>query len=130
MGYPSFQSCAKNIRHTRSRKGVTQELAAEKAGLSTRRFQDLESSRRLGMRIETIKRIADVLRVEVWQLFKAGRVSSHPDRDPLQARLVVKIFSRASPIFGEFSRTCYQSRCQFSRPENRKASKPLPARRF
>ena len=61
-----------NIRRARLRQGLTQEIIAEKAGLSTRHFQDLETGRRPGMRVETIERIADVLRVEVWQLFKEG----------------------------------------------------------
>ena len=61
-----------NIRRARLRRGLTQEFTAEKAALSTRHFQDLETGRRPGMRVETIERIADVLRVEVWQLFKDG----------------------------------------------------------
>lgn len=78
----------KNIRHARLRRGLTQELVAEKAGLSTRHFQDLESARRPGMRIETIERIADVLRVEVWQLFKT---EAFPEPDNLRGKSSRKI---------------------------------------
>ena len=37
-------------------------MTAEKAGLGTRHFQDIESGRRHGVRLETVERIAKVLR--------------------------------------------------------------------
>lgn len=41
---------------------------AEKAGLSARHFQDIETGRRPGIRLATIDRIAKVLRVPAWGL--------------------------------------------------------------
>jgi transcriptional regulator with XRE-family HTH domain len=48
-------------------------MAAEKAGLGARHFQDIEAGRRHGVRLETIERIAKTLRVEVWQLLQPDR---------------------------------------------------------
>jgi len=61
--------CA-NIRRLRLAHGLSQEAAAEKAGLGPRHFQDIEAGRREGIRLATVEKIAAVLEVEVWQLFK------------------------------------------------------------
>lgn len=84
----SLSALCENIRNARLRRGLTQEQIAEKAKMSTRHYQDLESGRRPGMRIETIERIADVLRVEVWQLFKP---SSFPEPEVQRGKSSRKI---------------------------------------
>ena len=54
-------------------KGWSQETVAERAGLSTRHFQDIEAQRREGIRLATVDRIAGVLQVPAWQLLQADR---------------------------------------------------------
>jgi DNA-binding Xre family transcriptional regulator len=46
---------------------------AEKAGLSTRHFQDIEGGRRPGIRLATIERLAKAMRVQVWELLQPER---------------------------------------------------------
>ena len=48
-------------------------MTAEKAGLSTRHFQDIEAGRRAGIRLATIERIAKVFHIHVWELLQPGR---------------------------------------------------------
>jgi transcriptional regulator with XRE-family HTH domain len=64
--------CA-NIRRVRLTRGWSQEATAERAGLGPRHFQDIESGRRPGIRLETIAKIAKVLKVEPWELLKPER---------------------------------------------------------
>ena len=64
--------CA-NIRRVRLARGWSQEATAERAGLTPRHFQDIETQRREGIRLATIERIAKVLRVQVWELLQSGR---------------------------------------------------------
>lgn len=54
-------------------------MAAEKAGLGVRHYQDIEGGRRPGIRLETIARLAKVLHVQVWELLQ-------PDRFPEPTR--------------------------------------------
>ncbi|MDP1581600.1 MAG: helix-turn-helix transcriptional regulator [Candidatus Didemnitutus sp.] len=63
-----------NIRSARLNCGLSQEAAAEKAGLASQHYQDIEAGRRTGLRLITIEKIADALQVEIWQLFKMGAI--------------------------------------------------------
>jgi transcriptional regulator with XRE-family HTH domain len=62
-----------NIRRLRLVRGWSQETVAERAGLSTRHFQDIEAQRREGIRLATVDRIASVLEVPAWHLFDPER---------------------------------------------------------
>ncbi len=73
MGVQAVATLCANIRRVRLARGWSQEVTAEKAGLGARHFQDIESGRRNGVRLETIERIAKALRVEVWQLLQPDR---------------------------------------------------------
>jgi DNA-binding Xre family transcriptional regulator len=64
-------------------------MLAEKAGLSVRHFQDIETRRRAGIRLETIERIARALHVQVWQLLQPGRFPT-PERQRGRTTLRVR----------------------------------------
>ncbi|MGD1032065.1 MAG: helix-turn-helix domain-containing protein [Opitutaceae bacterium] len=68
-----------NIRRARLILGLSQEAAAELAGLGAQHYQDIEAGRRKGLRLVTIEKIAAALDVEIWQLFKKGELPT-PDR--------------------------------------------------
>jgi len=68
-----------NIRRARLLLGLSQEAAAELAGLGAQHYQDIEAGRRKGLRLVTIEKIASALNVEIWRLFKKGELPT-PNR--------------------------------------------------
>lgn len=59
------------IRRLREGLGLTQDQAAEKAGLGSRqRWNDIESGRKSGVTVETLERIAKALGVKAKDLLK------------------------------------------------------------
>jgi transcriptional regulator with XRE-family HTH domain len=85
---PAVTTLCTNIRRVRLRRGWSQELTAEKAGLAPRHYQDIEAGRRAGIRLATIERIAKVLHVEVWELLQPGRF---PEPERQRGRSVGRI---------------------------------------
>jgi transcriptional regulator with XRE-family HTH domain len=79
--------CA-NIRRLRLTRGWSQESTAEKAGLSTRHFQDIEAGRRAGLRLATIEKIAKVLHVQPWELLQPGK---YPEPERQRGKSVGRI---------------------------------------
>lgn len=63
-----------NIRRARLNCGISQEAAAERAGLASQHYQDIEAGRREGLRLVTIEKIANAFNIEIWQLFKDGEI--------------------------------------------------------
>lgn len=65
-----------NLRNLRLRRGFTQEMVAEKAGVTYRHYQDLEAGRRPGVQLATVDRLADALGETASRLLEAGRYST------------------------------------------------------
>jgi transcriptional regulator with XRE-family HTH domain len=64
-----------NIRRARLQCGLSQEAAAERAGLAAQHYQDIEAGRRTGLRLVTIEKIATAFDVEIWRLFKPDAIA-------------------------------------------------------
>jgi transcriptional regulator with XRE-family HTH domain len=64
-------SLAERVRSLRQRCGLTQEQFAEKAGMSYKYYQQIEAGRKQDLRLSTLKKIADALRIEVSELLSA-----------------------------------------------------------
>lgn len=71
------KSLGKNIQKYRLAKGMTQDTAAEKSGLSTNYFRQIELGHKVP-RLETFLRIADALDVSTDLLF-TGNVKRSPE---------------------------------------------------
>ena len=65
----------KNIKYLRSRKGLTQAVLAEKANISIIFLSSIERGVKYP-KADIIARIANVLKVEVFELFKGDLVPS------------------------------------------------------
>ena len=64
MATTSFTSFGALLRHHRLTAGLTQEELAERAGLSARGVQDLETGGRTSPRAETVRLLADALELD------------------------------------------------------------------
>lgn len=62
-----YQNLAKRIEELRKKKGMTQEVLAEKAGLHRAYFWDIENGRNIS--IKTAYKIAHALGVKLSELF-------------------------------------------------------------
>jgi len=62
-----------NLRSLRLRRGFTQEMVAEKAGVTYRHYQDLEAGRRPGVQLTTVERLVEALGATPSRLLEAGR---------------------------------------------------------
>ncbi|MBP6506414.1 MAG: helix-turn-helix transcriptional regulator [Opitutaceae bacterium] len=85
----ALQILRQNIRYARLNLDLSQEAFAERAGLTLKHFQDIESGRRQGVRLSTILCIAATLKLEVWQLFKEASVPQ-PTRERAHRRARIK----------------------------------------
>ena len=61
---------AKRIQELRKRRGLTQEKLAEITGIKYKYFQTIEGKNSPNMRVETLEKIAKVLKIEISFLFK------------------------------------------------------------
>ncbi len=60
----------RNIKHFRKQKGLTQKQLAEEAGITLFTLTKIEGGTTLDPRIETLRRITEVLGVKVDDLIK------------------------------------------------------------
>ena len=67
-----IEELKKRLRLLREKFGLTQQQVAALAGLDYKFYQYIESPRKKQIWLETIARMADVYRMEVWQIL-------HPD---------------------------------------------------
>lgn len=63
----------KRLRKLRNASGLTQEQFAERAGLSYKYYQQIESGRKRDLRLSTLERLADAHRISVAKLLRSGR---------------------------------------------------------
>ena len=61
---------ARQLKRYRKAVGLTQEEAAEKAGMDTRYYQRIESDKPNAVKIDTIDRLAKALKVPAWKLLQ------------------------------------------------------------
>jgi transcriptional regulator with XRE-family HTH domain len=69
----SLEILCANLRNLRLRRGLTQEMLAERAGLTYRHYQDIEAGRRPGLQVATVDRLAAALGETSSRLLEAGR---------------------------------------------------------
>jgi transcriptional regulator with XRE-family HTH domain len=69
----SIEIISENLRNLRLWHGFTQEMVAEKAGVTYRHYQDLEAGRRPGVQLATVDRLASALGITASRLLEAGR---------------------------------------------------------
>lgn len=72
----TFPVLRENLRRLRLGAGLTQQMLAEKTGISYKYYQDLEAGRLAGITLATIEKLADTLETDVWKMF-------HPDVIPI-----------------------------------------------
>ena len=61
----------KNIKRLRKKRGLTQEELAEKSGIDYKYIQKLEGKTPPAVKIDTIKRIASVFKVDPSEMLKS-----------------------------------------------------------
>ena len=61
---------ARQLRKIRKKSGLTQEEAAERAGLDSRYYQRLESRQPNAVKIDTLEKLAKGLKVPAWKLLR------------------------------------------------------------
>ncbi|MDO8545446.1 MAG: helix-turn-helix transcriptional regulator [Opitutaceae bacterium] len=66
-----------NLRELRRQRELTQEEAAERAGVTYRHYQEIEASARPGLQVATVERLAKAFGVETWELLNPRRPSQH-----------------------------------------------------
>ncbi len=59
---------ARKLRQERTQSGLTQERMAELIGVSARYYQMLESKKPGAVTIDTIEKLAKVLKIPAWKL--------------------------------------------------------------
>ena len=69
---------AYNLKSNRKKSGLTQEQLAEKAGVSTHHIAMIEIARNYPT-LELVERIADILKIEIHELF----IAPHSAQDEL-----------------------------------------------
>jgi transcriptional regulator with XRE-family HTH domain len=57
------------IRELREARGLSQEAFAEKAGLTYKYYQHVESGRRRDIRLSTLDKLAKACGLKLWELF-------------------------------------------------------------
>jgi len=61
----------KRLKQLRKSAGLTQEQFAERAGISYKYYQQIESGRKGDLRLSTLKRLADAHRIKLSNLLRA-----------------------------------------------------------
>lgn len=69
---------SENLRRVRIKRGLTQDRLAEMVDLERRHYQRIETGKIPGLRVETVERIADVLKMEAAELMTASREKKRP----------------------------------------------------
>jgi transcriptional regulator with XRE-family HTH domain len=93
----------KNIKFLRTRKGLTQAVLAEKADISIIFLSSIERGTKYP-KVDTLARIAQVLEVEVFELFKGDLVPSDSKEliSHLSKDITDKLNSALEDIFRQY----------------------------
>lgn len=68
----SYETLVHNLRHLREINNLTQEQAAEKAGIDYKHYQGIEAGRRPELRLSTVDKLASAYGKQAWQLLRLG----------------------------------------------------------
>ncbi len=78
---PTDESIGKRIQEIRKQQGMTQEALAERINISKSSISEWESCKRVP-RMETLRKIADALGVDVWQIIGFNTIEFTPLEEP------------------------------------------------
>ena len=81
-----FRSIGGKLLQARARMGITQAEAAERAGISDRTYADIERGT-VNMRVETLLRICEVMKLSPNDLLTEEKGGDMPDRSAIWTRL-------------------------------------------
>ncbi len=70
MTLPRGRKLAQRIKQLRAKTGLTQEQFAEKIGIKYKYYQEYEGKSPRDIRLSTLEKIADGLKIPVWKLLK------------------------------------------------------------
>ncbi len=76
MECKTVQRLLSRLKALRVERGLTQEVFAEKAGLSYKYYQAVEASRKMNPRLSTLERLAKGHGMEAWQLILPGETKT------------------------------------------------------
>ncbi|HCX30022.1 MAG TPA: XRE family transcriptional regulator [Blastocatellia bacterium] len=62
----------KRLKRLRTKAGLTQKQFAERAGISYKYYQQIESGRKADLRLSTLERLANAHRITLSSLLRSG----------------------------------------------------------
>ena len=99
---PTDESIGKRIQEIRTQQGMTQEALAEHINISKSSISEWESCKRVP-RMETLRKIADALGVDVWQIIGFNTIEFTPLDKPLlpsNVRPINSLHQQRVPMLG------------------------------
>lgn len=99
---PTDESIGKRIQEIRKQQGMTQEELAERINISKSSISEWESCKRVP-RMETLRKIADALGVDVWQIIGFNTIEFTPLEEltlPSNVRPISALNRQRVPLIG------------------------------
>lgn len=100
---PTDELIGKRIQEIRTQRGLTQEALAERINISKSSISEWEACKRVP-RMETLRKIADALGVDVWEIIGFNDVDFTPIRDgvplPSNVRPISALHRQRVPLIG------------------------------
>lgn len=100
---PTNELIGKRIQEIRTQRGLTQEALAERINISKSSISEWEACKRVP-RMETLRKIADALGVDVWEIIGFNDVDFTPIKDgvplPSNVRPISSLHRQRIPLIG------------------------------
>ena len=100
---PTDELIGKRIQEIRTQRGMTQEALAERINISKSSISEWEACKRVP-RMETLRKIADALGVDVWEIIGFNDVEFTPVKDgvplPSNVRPISALHRQRVPLIG------------------------------
>ena len=100
---PTDELIGKRIQEIRTQRGMTQEALAERINISKSSISEWEACKRVP-RMETLRKIADALGVDVWEIIGFNDMEFTPVKDgvplPSNVRPISKLHHQRVPLIG------------------------------
>jgi repressor LexA len=100
---PTDELIGKRIQEIRTQRGMTQEALAERINISKSSISEWEACKRVP-RMETLRKIADALGVDVWEIIGFNDVEFTPVKDgvplPSNVRPISALHHQRVPLIG------------------------------
>ena len=100
---PTDELIGKRIQEIRTQRGMTQEALAERINISKSSISEWEACKRVP-RMETLRKIADALGVDVWEIIGFNNVEYTPIKDgyplPSNVRPISALHRQRVPLIG------------------------------